>query len=163
MKRRDITPEEREAFQRAFTEARPHQRPAEMAQTQRAKARTPPDTAFDERTSERLRRGHSDPEARLDLHGMTEANAHRALKSFLVSAQASRLRVVLVVTGRGAEDSDAGFDLGLDGARRGVLHRLVPRWLREPDFHGLVSAYRVAHRPHGGSGALYVHIRSTRS
>ncbi|MBV9330545.1 MAG: Smr/MutS family protein [Alphaproteobacteria bacterium] len=101
----------------------------------------------------------AEPGARLDLHGYTEAEAHRAVKALLSKSQASGVRVALIVTGRGADESQSAFDLGLAGARRGVLHRLVPRWLREPEFHGLVSAWRPAHRRHGGSGAFYVQIR----
>lgn len=118
-------------------------------------------SGVDGRTAERLRRGQLEPEARLDLHGLTEARAHARLAGFLKSAQAQGHRLVLVVTGKGAAASDphAPFDLELEGRSRGVLKTMVPRWLREPELAPIVAEVRPAHRRHGGGGALYVYLR----
>src|SRR5690606_22113463 len=56
---------------------------------------------LDRRTAERLRRGELPIAARLDLHGMTQEEAHRALVRFLARAQAAGQRCVLVITGKG--------------------------------------------------------------
>jgi DNA-nicking Smr family endonuclease len=115
--------------------------------------------AIDGSTAEKLRRGRLEPEARLDLHGLTETVAHRALANFLRHAHAAGLRLVLVVTGKGVKPMSeaAPFDLG-PGAR-GVLRTMVPRWLKEPEFAFLTVDVRTAHRRHGGAGALYVYLR----
>jgi DNA-nicking Smr family endonuclease len=119
---------------------------------------------LDGNTAERLRKGQLDPEARLDLHGMTESTAHRALVTFLRAASARSLRLVLIVTGKGKPSApDAPFDLELTGRARGVLNAMAPRWLAEPDLAGFVADVRPSHRRHGGGGALYVYLRKSKS
>jgi DNA-nicking Smr family endonuclease len=124
-----------------------------------------PAAGLDGNTADRLRRGELDPQARLDLHGMTESTAHRALITFLRGASARGLRLVLVVTGKGGKPlaPDAPFDLELDGRARGVLKSMTPRWLAEPELAGFVADVRLSHRRHGGAGALYVYLRKSKS
>ena len=118
---------------------------------------------IDGNTAERLRRGQLEPQARLDLHGLSERDAHRALVTFVRVAKARKLRLLLVVTGKGARGErnqrNEAFDLGLEMRARGVLRSLTPRWLREPGLVEIVADVREAHRRHGGSGALYVYLR----
>jgi DNA-nicking Smr family endonuclease len=104
---------------------------------------------------QRLARGTHELDARLDLHGMTQAHAHGALLHFLRSAQAGDARIVLVITGKGARGADAG-------AERGVLRRQVPLWLRLPEFRAYVVGFETATATHGGDGALYVRLRRKR-
>lgn len=119
-----------------------------------------PATPFEAKRAKRLRRGHLDIEARLDLHGMRQAEAHRALCAFLVSAHARGLRHVKVITGKGrsSDPDDRPFDLHAPD-RPGVLRRLVPVWLGEPDLSAIVVSFTGAGKQHGGDGALYVHLR----
>jgi len=125
---------------------------------------TKPAGGLDGRTKERLTRGEVAPDAKLDLHGMTEAAAHRALSLFLHSAARRGDRLVLVVTGKGAaRPPDAPFDLELGGRSRGVLKAMVPRWLGETALARLVAALSPAHRRHGGDGALYVYLRKSKN
>jgi DNA-nicking Smr family endonuclease len=105
----------------------------------------------DRRTAEKFRRGQLAVEARLDLHGLTQEEAHRALASFIQRAHASGLRTVLVITGKG------GF-----GDARGVLKEAVPRWLNESDLRPRVLSCAWAQPKHGGAGALYVLLRRQR-
>jgi DNA-nicking Smr family endonuclease len=119
---------------------------------------------IDGNTAERLRRGQLEPQARLDLHGMTERDAHRALVTFVRAARLRKLRLLLVVTGKGGaaerkNENETVFDLGLDMRARGILRNLTPRWLREPGLANMVADVREAHRRHGGAGALYVYLR----
>jgi len=100
----------------------------------------------------RLSRGRSEIEARLDLHGMTQVRAHRALSNFLQRAHHDGLTFVLVITGKGKT-----------GSERGVLRQQVPQWLSLPEFRGFVVGFEEAHIGHGGGGALYVRIRRARS
>lgn len=120
----------------------------------------PPAAPFEAKRAKRLRRGHLDIEARLDLHGMRQAEAYRALRGFILSAQARGLRHVKVITGKG-RSSDAGdrpFDLH-GPERPGILKRLVPTWLGEADLAAAVVSFTGAGRQHGGDGAIYVHLR----
>ena len=117
----------------------------------------PPAANFDRREARRLGAGRLSVDARIDLHGMRQREAHGSLKAFLARAQAQGHRHVLVITGKGGKRE-------LDGSyERGVLNREVPRWLNEPDFHQYVVSSTPAHRRHGGEGALYVRLRRGKS
>lgn len=161
MKRR-TTDEERSEFAEAFKETRPVKpEPKASAKTAKKPGRT---GGLDGNTAERLRKGLVDPDARIDLHGMTEEVAHRALLNVLRNAQRHGGRLVLVITGKGAREADphAPFDMERERSSRGVLKTAVPRWLSEPAFAPLIADHRAAHRRHGGSGAMYVYLRKGR-
>jgi DNA-nicking Smr family endonuclease len=119
------------------------------------KPAVPPLTPLGRRERLKLSRGRSEIDARLDLHGMTQTRAHRALHGFLQRAHHNGLTFVLVITGKGKA---GGNETG-----RGVLRRRVPEWLRLPEFRALVVGFEEAHIGHGGEGALYVRIRRSRS
>jgi DNA-nicking Smr family endonuclease len=104
-------------------------------------------------------RGKLKPEARIDLHGMTLADAHPALIRFVTDAWDRGLRLVLVITGKG---SRAPEDEGPIPARRGVLRQQVPGWLAAPPLATFVLEVREAHQRHGGGGAFYVYLRRRR-
>lgn len=111
----------------------------------------PPLAPLGRRERTHLSRGRIEIDARLDLHGMTQARAHRVLLHFLQRASGDGLRFVLVVTGKG---SSVGPE-----SERGVLRRQVPEWLSLPEFRTLVVGFEQAHIGHGGAGALYVRVR----
>jgi DNA-nicking Smr family endonuclease len=110
-----------------------------------------PPHPLDKPTLEKLAKGRTPIEGRVDLHGMTQDEAYSLLYSFLHRAHAGGVRYVLVITGKG---SSSGGD--------GILRRSVPAWLSTPAFRPLVSSHDHAARHHGGSGALYVRLRRTR-
>ena len=115
----------------------------------------PPSLATIEKREIRgLAGGRVSVDARIDLHGARQLEAHRMLKSFLVRAQDRGHRYVLVITGKGGSRDENG-----GGPGRGVLNREVPRWLSEPEFRQWVVSFAPAHKRHGGEGALYVRIR----
>lgn len=101
---------------------------------------------IDRATAERLRRGRYPIEATLDLHGMTQEEAHRALSGFVAGSRARGHRGVIVVTGHGRTTG-------------GVLKAAVPRWLDEPPLRRHVLLIAPARPQHGGHGALYVLLR----
>ena len=119
-----------------------------------ASPKSPPLAPLDRRLKQRVARGREPIEARLDLHGMTQAQAHTALLGFLRRAHADGVRTVLVVTGKGLGSRDHSQD-----HERGVLRRQVPMWLALPEFRLLVVGFDAAHVGHGGEGALYVRLR----
>ena len=121
-----------------------------------AKPASPPPLAPIERRLKReLPRGRAEIDGALDLHGMTQAEAHQALRGFLRHSQARGARLVIVVTGKGGASDEDGRTPG----ERGVLRRLAPQWLREPDLRSVVLGFEEAGRAHGGAGALYVRLR----
>lgn len=83
------------------------------------------------------------PEATLDLHGLTQAQAVPRLQTFLYESQALGRQWVKVITGKS-----------------GIFFVLMPRYLlANAPF---VSGYLHARARDGGSGALYVRIRKLR-
>ena len=108
---------------------------------------------LDRRTLANLRRGRIPPQATIDLHGMTQAAAHRVLGPFVVRAQADGKRCVLVITGKG---------YGTEGAI-GVLKTAVPRWLNEPPLVARILGFCHAPPALGGEGALLILLRRLRS
>jgi DNA-nicking Smr family endonuclease len=162
MSRRKTTNEERALFEHMIAEARPLAQfsSSGAAPSTVCAGKAQGEGGLDGRTDERLRRGLIDPDARLDLHGFTERDAHHALLLFLRTAQLRRHRLALVVTGKGARVApDAPFDMELHYRSRGILKAVVPRWLRETPFATIVAGVRTAHVRHGGEGALYVYLR----
>ena len=159
-------PDVKKAIQRpkpAMQDFRPESvAPAKPSKTQLIKplsshiARLP--VAMDQKAFGKLRRGKLTPEARLDLHGMTLAQAHPALIGFILRAQGQGKRLVLVITGKGKTRQDEG-PIPL---RRGVLRHAVPQWLRAAPLGPSVLQISEAHVKHGGSGALYVYLRRPR-
>ncbi len=135
----------------------PPDRPATPASA--APVRQPGLAPIDRRTVQRLARGALDLDGRIDLHGLTQHQAHTRLMAFLRQAQQRGARMVLVITGKGRM---ADSDDGLPGSGRGVLRRAVPQWLQQPEFRALVSGMQSAHNAHGGDGAFYVRIRRRR-
>ena len=161
--KRPVTDDERKLFAAAFRETiplAPVKRVGAEPKT-KSKSRSGKPSGVDGNTAEKLRKGELKPQASLDLHGMTENVAHRALVTFLRGAASRGLRLVIVVTGKGAPaaTSDEPFDLERETSRRGVLKTMTPRWLREPDLAPFIADVRSAHRSHGGDGALYVYLR----
>lgn len=115
---------------------------------------------LDRQTSRQLDRGRLEVEARLDLHGLRQRDAHAQLRRFLKTAQARGLRHVLVITGKGADQAVSRSFYEED--ERGVLRNAVPHWLSGPEFAPLVVSYSQAPRRLGGEGALYVRLRKPR-
>ena len=116
---------------------------------------------LDRQTARQLERGKLPVEARLDLHGMRQREAHAALRRFLKSAQGKGYRHVLVITGKGAAaDTTRPF---YESEERGVLRQAVPHWLAAPDLAHVVLSYSEAPRRFGGEGALYVRLRKART
>jgi DNA-nicking Smr family endonuclease len=106
---------------------------------------TPALAALSRKEKQKVVRGHVSIDARLDLHGYTQDEAHGELLRFLRRAGADEKRLVLVITGKS-----------------GVLRREVPRWLALPEFRSMVIAVEPAAIRHGGEGALYVRVRRER-
>lgn len=152
-------------------EAKPARRPvraAKAAEPLPPPPAPPPLAPIEKRLRQRLSRGQMKAEARLDLHGLTQDAAHHRLVGFLRRAQADGLRLVIVITGKGASKQAVAFDDPAwgDGGRRpdphggrGVLRRVVPLWLTMPELRTLVIGFEEAAVGHGGAGALYVRIR----
>lgn len=95
------------------------------------------------RESERLRR--MEPQAVLDLHGNTAAEAEEAVRSFLRSCFRSGLEKALIIHGKGNHSTSEH-----------IMTDLVRKMLETDDFAG---SFGPADQKHGGRGATWVRIR----
>lgn len=156
MSRRKVSDEERKEFEQDFREARPI-KPVVAKRAAKKKSASAEPSGVNGGTQDRLRKGLLEPDAKLDLHGMTEAAAYRALSRFLNGARQRGNRLILVVTGKGnpRKDENASWMV----SPHGVLKQMVPRWLKEPELAGMIASTKAAHVRHGGDGALYVYLR----
>jgi DNA-nicking Smr family endonuclease len=109
-------------------------------------------SGIDRANAERLKRGLYPIEARLDLHGKTQAEAHHALAVFIHRSSEAGRRCVLIITGR-----------GLSPKGPGVLKSAVPRWLEEVGLRQQILALAPAQPRDGGAGALYLLLRRRRA
>ncbi len=112
-------------------------------------AKAPVPQGFDRSTETKLKRGKLALEGRLDLHGMTQAEAFAALHRFIHAAVAQEKRTVLVITGKGQR-----FE--------GVLKRMVPLWLEEPELVCHLVAITPAQPKDGGTGAFYLRLKKSK-
>jgi len=141
----------------------PKAKPSAKAEAKSAPAPKPPrpshapHTGLDRQAARKLEKGALAVEARLDLHGMRQRDAHAALRKFLKWAQGKDYRHVLVITGKGSarEERTSFYEEGA----RGVLRQAVPHWLRHGDLAPLIVSFSEAPRRLGGEGALYVRLR----
>jgi DNA-nicking Smr family endonuclease len=111
------------------------------------------------KTSTRRPRSDVPPQARLDLHGMTQDEAHSALFRFINMSVALGLKHVLVITGKGRSES-VGVSRLHPNEGRGILRRLVPMWLEAESVQGMVEAIGSAPPKMGGSGALIISLKA---
>ena len=116
---------------------------------------------IDRKILKKVKNGQINPEALLDLHGMNVENAYQKVKEFLSECSERNKRLILIITGKGErKDQDESFGREYS---IGVLKKTVPSWLREKDNNRLILGYTIAHKKHGGEGALYIYLRRNRN
>ena len=113
---------------------------------------------MDNKSFGKMKRGKLKPEGRIDLHGMTMAEAHPELVSFILGSHSIGRRLVLVITGKGKDRDDGGPI----PTRHGILRHQVPQWLALPPLRNVILQVTPAHLKHGGHGAYYVYLRRNR-
>lgn len=131
-------------------------RPVAVAVVKHRDPPAPPLAPIDRKLKTKLSRGNAGIDAKLDLHGHTQAEAKSRLLRFLETAQVREHSLVLVITGKGKRSDDSWSNEG------GVLKRQVPLWLSLPEFRSLVIGFEEAGIRHGGAGALYIRVRRRR-
>jgi DNA-nicking Smr family endonuclease len=158
----DKSPRQPEASQKPASK-RTAERTAPGPLTRQAHAKSVPRLSqLDRRKARKIGSGRIEIEARIDLHGMRQSEAHSALGRFLLSAHSKGQRWVLVITGKGTApraSSEAYAYAGLREEERGVIKRNLPGWLAEPQLRAIVISFASATARHGGEGALYIELR----
>ncbi|TKB50221.1 DNA endonuclease SmrA [Ferrimonas sediminicola] len=93
-----------------------------------------------------LRLGKYQVDARLDLHGLSVAQAKQTLLQFIRDCQRVEVRTALVLHGKGMHTRPF----------KGLLKSYVAHWLPQmPE----VLAYHSALKQHGGNGAVYLLLK----
>ncbi|MET0432102.1 MAG: Smr/MutS family protein [Hyphomicrobium sp.] len=146
--------------EKAAVKSRANAASAEAAAAKPRRTEAPELAVFDRNSARKIRGGRLEIEARVDLHGMRQHEAHTALRRFLLSCQGRGLRYVLIITGKGKAIGSTADHIGEADRERGVLKRNVPRWLEEPELRAVVVSFTTAAIQHGGEGAIYVHLRA---
>jgi DNA-nicking Smr family endonuclease len=173
VKNRDLTPEEKELWSLVTKSTRPLSKSAKKKEKAEKKPQAAiikkyrsaastfkkPEKAsplmqggyagIDGNTAERFRKGKYTIDGTLDLHGMTEKNAHAALLRFIEAHFERKNRCLLIITGKGT--------LG-----KGILKQALPDWLMSDALSPVVLTFDKAQARHGGSGAYYVLLRRQR-
>lgn len=98
------------------------------------------------RDAERRFKAHTKLEAKIDLHDLTQEEAHDALFGFITRCHAAGKRHVAIITGKGTRGE-------------GVLKRAVPRWLELPQLRRHVGSVAYAPPEKGGEGVLHVLLK----
>lgn len=106
----------------------------------------PNEHRLDRRTASKLKSGAIRPARTLDLHGLTQVEAHRALDRLIARAVETGERCILVVTGKS-----------------GVLRRAAPEWLKAGPHAARILGVEPKTDASGGAGALYVYLRRARN
>ena len=127
--------------------------PAPVAPASPAR-RAVPGTTLDASWDRRLARGAVAPDAMVDLHGHSLAEAYDLLDSSLGRAIAGGGRLLLLVTGKPPR--------GEPPISRGRIRAAIHDWLAASPHAGSIAAVRAAHPRHGGAGALYIVLRRKR-
>jgi DNA-nicking Smr family endonuclease len=119
-----------------------------------------PAPQMDKRLKQRFQRGELPIEARIDLHGLTLANAERALSKFLRDGIAQQKRCLLVITGKGLSKSADAPIMSHQG--KGVLRAWLPDYLKRGPWRDQILGVAPARQEMGGAGAFYVLLRRQR-
>lgn len=86
-------------------------------------------------------------EGRLDLHGMTQSEAHRTFSNYIARAWESRKKTLLIITGKGSVENPE------------TLRKLLPLWCAENPLSVMIKSLSPAKPEHGGAGAYYIFLR----
>lgn len=133
-----ITPPAPASRKKVQKKETPEPRPQETANK--------PGISFDRRTERKFRKGDVEIDGKLDLHGMTQIQAHSSLARFIERHAGGGSRMLLVITGKGKSG-------------KSVLRSNLPRWCTEAPLSKLILALRPAAIKHGGDGAFYLTLR----
>lgn len=118
-------------------------------QTEIADLRQDRVAGIDRRTAKRMHAGKIAIDATLDLHGLTQTQAHQKLLRFIETAIQNNHRMLLVITGKGQSG-------------HGILRSKLPQWLKQPPLNSYINAIDHAVQRDGGTGAYYIKLRRGR-
>lgn len=150
MKRRELTDEERDAWLEENGQkpkATRKEKPAPAPAKKTAPASRP--LALEDTRHLDKKRLTTRIEATLDLHGLTQDEAHIQVVNFIKNAAVRCHKAVLIITGKGRQGG-------------GILRHAVPKWLDTAQLRPFILAVTYATPKEGGEGALRVLLKKQR-
>jgi DNA-nicking Smr family endonuclease len=105
---------------------------------------------LDAATARKFKRGKMPQDAKLDLHGLTLAQAHNALINFIRTQADRGARSVIVVTGKGSPNAERPT---------GKIKAELMHWLNAAPVRPYILAVTEAAPHQGGAGAVYVLLK----
>ncbi len=149
---------------RTISENRAYGRYTSRSQFTQSFNQKPQNEPLERNIRQKLQRGKTEIEARLDLHGYNRNNAYPALLSFVKSAWQQGLKTVIVVTGKGdgpvSRQNLHSSDFFQMPEQNSVLKASIANWLNDQELRPYIVGWQPAHPKHGGGGAVYVRIRN---
>lgn len=112
-------------------------------------------SGMDGQTARRMKRCDYKIEATLDLHGKTESMAYELVFNFIKKAYLNNKRCVLIITGKGLNQSDDNDIF----SEKGKLKERTPVWLNSEQLRPLILGFIHPIQSLGGTGALYILLR----
>ena len=114
---------------------------------------------MDKNTQQKLVQGKIKIERQIDLHGLNRDEAQDALAQFITKAFQQNIRMLLVITGKGATSINPEHWME---DKRGILKEKLPQWLKLSPLNEMVLQHHEARPRHGGAGAFYVYLRKNK-
>ena len=116
----------------------------------------PSSSQIDKALEQRLLKGELPIDGRIDLHGLTQPQAHIKFTGFITRMISDKARVLLVITGKGEVITEH------TKPQRGVLRQKLPLWCDDPNLKPHILKVTGASPKHGGDGAYYILLRRQR-
>lgn len=107
-----------------------------------------PEKELVQMTKREMRRIEID--GRLDLHGMTQQEAHLVFSNTVARAWKNGKKTLLIITGKGSLENPE------------TLRKMLPHWCAQNPLSQMIKSIAPAKPEHGGSGAYYFFLRANR-
>ena len=83
----------------------------------------------------------------IDLHGKTEDQAYRLIRTFVRNSYLNNFKNIIIVTGKGANN-------------QGKLKLKTPLWLKSEELSKFIVGFTIMPNHKGGEGALFVKLKN---
>ncbi len=104
-------------------------------------------TRIDKNIAKKVLKGRYCIDATLDLHSYTQVQAYEKLAQFITTSFNEGIRLVLVITGKGAL------------LKSSVLKERMQTWLNTPALKENILYFNFAAAKHGKTGAFYILLK----
>ena len=107
------------------------------------------------------RRINIDKLQKLDLHGLTLAEANKKVKFFLIKSFDIGYKKILIITGKGSRSKI--YDNPYVSEKLSVLRHAVPEYIENDDeLKRIIYKISEANKKDGGEGAIYIFLKNNK-